>query len=101
MIKHIVIFRLKEELPAAEKQEVMNCFKRGIEALPAVIPCIKDIHVGFNINSEEQCDICLESSFATLEDVHTYAAHPAHRAVAGALIPHVAFRSCVDFNTEE
>lgn len=97
MVRHIVIFRLKKELPADEKLRVMQAFKTGIEALPAVIDCIKQVEVGLNVNADEDCDICLNGLFATLGDVRAYSAHPAHRAVAGALTPHVAARSCVDY----
>lgn len=97
MVKHIVIFRLKEELTFQEKEKAMLDFKSGIEALPAVIPSIRAIGVGLNINEDEACDICLDSSFDSLEEVRAYSAHPAHQAVAGALKPYVAVRSCVDF----
>jgi len=97
MVKHIVIFKLKDGLSFEEKGKIMNDFKRGIEALPAVIPTIRAIHVGLNINADEACDICLESAFNTIEEVRSYSAHPAHQAVAGALKPYIAVRSCVDF----
>lgn len=97
MVKHIVIFRLKEELAADVRSKAMTDFKRGIEALPAVIPSIRSVHVGLNINADEACHICLESAFDTLDDVRAYSAHPAHVAVASALKPYVAARSCVDF----
>lgn len=35
MVKHIVLFKLKENLSDAEKKEVMIRFKNTIEALPA------------------------------------------------------------------
>ena len=35
MVKHIVMFKLKETLSAEEKLVVMNDFKAAIEALPA------------------------------------------------------------------
>ena len=34
MVKHIVLFKLKDEVPAEEKLEVMTKFKEAIEALP-------------------------------------------------------------------
>ena len=46
MVKHIVLFKLKEALSPAEKADIMNRFKAAIEALPATIPFIRDIHVG-------------------------------------------------------
>ena len=39
----------------------MTAFKSDIEALPAVINCIRNIRVGLNVNADEVCDICLES----------------------------------------
>ena len=45
MIKHIVLFQLKKDLPENEKQDIMKQFKAGIMALPAVIPCIRHIEV--------------------------------------------------------
>ena len=35
MVKHIVLFKLKESLTAEAKSEVANNFKNAIEALPA------------------------------------------------------------------
>lgn len=97
MVKHIVIFKLKDDLAADVRAKAMNDFKQGIEALPAVIATIRDVRVGLNINPDEACHICLDSTFDTLDDVRAYAAHPAHVAVAGALKPYVDSRSCVDY----
>ena len=42
MVKHIVLFKLKDEAPADEKLAAMNSFKAAIEALPAKISVIRD-----------------------------------------------------------
>ncbi|GAK36980.1 hypothetical protein SDC9_130645 [bioreactor metagenome] len=97
MVKHIVLFKLKEELPATEKQAVMNQFKEAIEALPAKISVIRKIEVGLNVNPAEAWDIALYSEFDSLEDVKTYAVHPDHVA-AGKLLADVKLnRACVDY----
>ena len=97
MVKHIVLFKLKEELPATEKQAVMNQFKEAIEALPAKISVIRKIEVGLNVNPAEAWDIGLYSEFDSLEDVKTYAVHPDHVA-AGKLLADVKLnRACVDY----
>ena len=97
MVKHIVLFKLKEELPATEKQAVMNQFKEAIEALPAKISVIRKIEVGLNVNPAEAWDIALYSEFDSLEDVETYAVHPDHVA-AGKLLADVKLnRACVDY----
>ncbi len=97
MVKHIVLFKLKDEVPAAEKLAVMNAFKNAIEALPAKISVIRKIEVGLNINPGETWHIALYGEFDTLEDVKYYATHPDHVA-AGKLIAEVReSRACVDY----
>ncbi len=97
MVKHIVLFKLKETLPQEEKLKVMNDFKAAIEALPAKIGFIRHIFVGLNANSAEKWDICLDSEFDTLADVNAYAVHPDHVAAAGLLKEVKADRACVDY----
>ena len=43
MVKHIVLFKLKDTLSKEEKCEVMNRFKAAIEALPAKIDVIRKV----------------------------------------------------------
>ena len=76
MVKHIVLFKLKDEVSAEEKLVVMNKFKEAIEALPAKIPVIRKVEVGLNMNPGETWNIALYSEFDTLEDVKFYATHP-------------------------
>lgn len=97
MVKHIVLFKLKETLPQEEKMKVMNSFKAAIEALPASIPFIRKVFVGLNVNPAEAWDICLESEFDTLEDVKAYAVHPNHVAAAAILKDAKQDRACVDY----
>lgn len=97
MVKHIVLFKLKETLSREEKLKVMNDFKAAIEALPAKIDFIRNIFVGLNVNPDEKWDICLDSEFDTLADVNAYATHPDHVAAAGLLKDVKADRACVDY----
>lgn len=97
MVKHIVLFKLKDEAPAEQKQAAMNNFKKAIEALPAKISVIRKVEVGLNINPGETWSIALYSEFDTLDDVKFYATHPDHVA-AGALLAEVKeSRACVDY----
>lgn len=101
MVKHIVLFKLKDEAPADKKLEAMNSFKQAIEALPAKISVIRKIEVGLNINPAETWSIALYSEFDSLEDVKLYATHPEHVA-AGKLIAEVKdSRACVDYEVED
>ncbi len=97
MVKHIVLFKLKNTLSQLEKEKVMNQFKEAIEKLPSVITFIRSIEVGLNINSEEHWDIALYSEFDSLEDVKKYAVHPEH-VKAGKIIAEAKDdRACVDY----
>lgn len=97
MVRHIVLFKLKEEVPADKKLAVMHHFKEAIEALPAKIPFIRKIEVGLNINSSEAWNIALYSEFDTLDDVKSYAIHPDHVAAGKLLADVKESRACVDY----
>ena len=101
MVKHIVLFKLKESLSVAEKQDIMNRFKAAIEALPQTICFIRHIFVGLNMNPAEQWDICLDSTFDSLEDVKAYSVHPAHQAAAALLKDVKEARACTDYLVKE
>ena len=97
MVKHIVLFKLKDEVSTDRKIEVMNSFKKAIEALPAKISVIRKIEVGLNINPGESWNIALYSEFDTLEDVKFYVGHPDHLAAGKILAETKESRSCVDY----
>lgn len=97
MVKHIVLFKLKDEAPEAEKLEAMNSFKKAIEALPAKIAVIRKIEVGLNMNPGETWSIALYSEFDSLDDVRFYATHPDHVAAGKLLAAVKENRACVDY----
>ena len=97
MVKHIVLFKLKAEAAEDAKLATALAFKQAIEALPAVIPFIRKVEVGININPAEQWNIALYSEFDTLEDVKAYSVHPSHVAAAKLLAELKEARSCVDY----
>ncbi|WP_071145127.1 Dabb family protein [Bacteroides ihuae] len=97
MIKHIVLFKLKDEISIEKKLAVMNKFKGAIEALPATIPVIRMIEVGLNVNPAESWNIALSSEFDSLDDLKVYATHPDHVAAGAILAETKESRACVDY----
>ena len=97
MVRHIVIFRLNEDLDAIQKQQIMVKFRSAIEALSRKLDIIRHIEVGFNANEDEKCDICLYSEFDSMEDVNTYKKYPDHVEASSELKKYVVERACVDF----
>ena len=97
MVKHIVLFKLKDEVPETDKLVVMNKFKEAIEALPAKISVIRKIEVGLNMNPGDSWHIALYSEFDNLDDVKFYATHPDHVAAGKIIAEAKESRSCVDY----
>ncbi|AUM88349.1 stress responsive protein [Clostridium botulinum] len=79
MIKHIVMWRLKEFAEGKSKLENANIIKINLEDLKHRIDEVKLIEVGVNINNSQQAyDVVLYSEFENLEDLNLYQNHPDH-----------------------
>jgi heme-degrading monooxygenase HmoA len=79
MIKHIVMWKLKDFVDGKNKEENAREVKRLLEALNGKIPGLKAIEVGINIEPSEQAyDVVLYSEFDSLEALNGYQKHPEH-----------------------
>jgi hypothetical protein len=96
MIRHIVLFKLKPFENEVSKAAKLTEIKAGLETLPAIIPELKLLKVGINLNSAEQFDISLLTEFETMEALHAYAVHPDHVAVGKIIREVLESRACVD-----
>jgi hypothetical protein len=82
MIKHIVMFKLKDSAEGASKAENVLRLKSKLEALDDIIDEIKFFEVGLNFaNSNSTYDLVLCSEFDTKEDLYSYQKHPEHLKV--------------------
>jgi hypothetical protein len=94
MIKHIVMWKFKDDVAEADKLEM----KRQLEALKGVTPTLIDIEVGLDIlGSNQSQDIVLYSEFASMDDLKAYATHPEHVKVVEFVKPLLCERHAVDF----
>lgn len=99
MVKHIILWQLKDELTAEEKARVKADIKAGLEGLAGQIPGLIDIHVQTECLESSNADLMLDSSFEDEASLKGYAVHPAHVAVAdGVVRPNTKSRVCLDFN---
>lgn len=79
MIKHIVMFRLKESALGKSKDENLQKLKVLLESLQKKIPVVKCLEVGINIGaSASASDIALYSEFDDLQALEDYRIHPEH-----------------------
>ena len=98
MVKHIILWQLKDELSADEKIKVKADIKTGLEGLAGQIPGLKEIKVQTEGLASSNADLMLDSSFEDEASLKGYAVHPAHVAVAdGAVRPFTKNRVCLDY----
>ncbi len=98
MVKHIILWQLKDELSEGEKKQVKADIKAGLEGLAGQIPGLLDIKVQIEGLASSNADLMLDSSFDSEESLKGYAVHPAHVAVAdGVVRPNTKLRVCLDY----
>lgn len=98
MIRHIIVWTLKDEFTESQKAEVKAGIKEGLEGLKGQIPGIVDIKVIIEGLESSNADLMLDSVFESAEALKGYSVHPAHVAVAaGKVRPNVKIRSCFDY----
>ena len=98
MVKHIILWTLKEEYSKEEKEEIKKGIKQGLESLQGKIPGLMEIRVQIDSLASSNADLMLDSTFENEEALKAYAIHPEHVAVAdGKVRPYTKLRSCLDF----
>ena len=103
MVKHIILWRLREDLAPEEKQHVKQDIKAGLEGLAGRIPGLLSIRVNVDGRLDSSnADIMLDSTFTDEASLKAYAVHPEHVAVAdGKVRPYTSLRTCLDFEVNE
>ncbi|MEG1585526.1 MAG: Dabb family protein [Bacteroidales bacterium] len=97
MIKHVLLFKLREMESSKEKMCIMLEIKQKLEGLKEVVPAILSIEVGINENPKENYDIALISTHADWDGLAAYREDPHHVEVAQFIAKYREARSCVDF----
>jgi len=98
MVRHIILWTLKDELSAEEKAEAKKNIKAGLEGLKGKVPGIIEIKVHTEGLPSSNADIMLDSSFENEDALKGYAVHPEHVSVAENIVrPFSKTRTCLDF----
>ena len=98
MVKHIILWQLKDEIQGEEKDTVKAGIKAGLEGLAGQIPGLIDIKVQTECLASSNVDVMLDSTFVDESALKTYAGHPAHVKVADNYVrPFTKTRACMDF----
>ena len=98
MIKHVILWTLKNEYSEEEKAQIKRGIKQNLEGLSGKIPGLLEIKVNTDGLASSNADLMLDSSFENVEALKNYAVHPEHVHVADTYVrPFTATRSCLDF----
>ena len=98
MIKHLVMWKLKDFAGGATKTVNALKMKELLESLKNKISMIKDIEVGINvINTDASADVVLYSEFKNMDDLNAYQKHPEHEKVVSFIKEVVVERRVVDY----
>lgn len=98
MIKHIVMWKVKEREDIT-KQEILINLKQELENLDDQIEGLIKIEVGINYNTSDTAyDAVLYSEFVDKEALEYYQKHEKHQYVANYFVrPFTTARSVVDY----
>lgn len=98
MVKHVILWTLKDSYSADEKEQIKKEIKAGLEGLKGKIEGLVDIAVNIAPLPSSNCDLMLDSTFETEEALKNYAVHSAHVEVADMKVrPFTASRVCMDY----
>jgi len=99
MIKHIVMWTLKDEAGGKTKAQNLETMKFLLEALPGKVPGVVELEVAASglFESVPPTDIVLYTVFKSKEDLKTYAVHPEHLKVVEFIKSVVAERRVIDY----
>lgn len=98
MVRHVIVWTLKDEYSAEEKETIKKGIKEGLEGLKGQVPGLTDIKVNTVGLPSANADLMLDSLFEDAGALKGYSTHPAHVAVAnGKVRPYTKIRSCFDY----
>ena len=85
MVKHIVMWKLKEDFSENEKREIAETFKTKLEALDDLMEGVLKIKVETSPLTSSNVDLMLDSEFDSVDTLNAYQVHPKHKEVASYL----------------
>jgi hypothetical protein len=97
MVKHIILWKLKESLSEDEKAAARAEAKRRLENLNGKIPGMISLKVVTDRLPSSNADMMLDSEFETEEALAGYQVNPLHVEAATFVRSVVEARLCLDF----
>lgn len=98
MVRHIVIWKLKEDLTGERLNLVKKNAKEALEGLTGQIPGLVSATVWIEGLPSSNADMMLDTVFTDEAALHQYQKHPLHQQAADTYVrPYTHSRMCMDF----
>ena len=98
MVKHIILWKLKDTFSETEKQKIKSGIKEGLKSLKGKIPRLISVKVQTEHLYSSNADLMLDTSFEDEKALQGYSEHPEHLAVANSKVrPFTQVRLCLDY----
>jgi len=98
MLKHVVMWKLKNHAEGHSRPENAARIAEMLEALPSKIPEIKSLQIGFDVvRGDGSFDVVLITEFDDLASLERYQRHPEHVKVAEFVSKVRDMKAAVDF----
>jgi hypothetical protein len=98
MIKHIVFWKLRDDITGVEREQLLRQIKSGFEALQGKIPGLLKIEIGINFAAgADAADFSLYSEFDSRASLDAYATHPEHDRMVQIVKPNRIERRVCDY----
>jgi hypothetical protein len=78
MVRHVILWQLKDELSETEKAEIKAGIKSGLEGLKGQVPGLEEIKVYTDGLASSNADVMLDSYLVDENALKGYDVHPAH-----------------------
>ncbi|MFP4560501.1 MAG: Dabb family protein [Thiohalorhabdus sp.] len=98
MVKHIVMWRLKDQARGNSRSANAELVKEKLEALEGRIPGLLTVEVGLDFSATgSSADVVLYTELESREVLEAYQVHPEHEAVKAFIGEVAAGRWVVDY----
>ena len=98
MVKHINLWKYREDLTEAEKAAVRQDMKEAFEALPGKIPGMISCVIRTELGPKSNADCMMECTFESMEALEAYRTDPRHMEIAVTKVrPYTIDRLGVDY----
>ena len=98
MIRHVILWKLKESLTPEEKKQISKDIKKNLEDLVGKVPGLIRLEIGTTPLPSSNADLMLDSVLENEDALKGYQTHPSHVKAADTYVrPYTEVRMCLDY----